>query len=58
MIEMRHLVTADDYLLQYRQTVELTTDPVSGLAEIPAGATPDEQGRYWSDWETVPEVNG
>jgi len=58
MIEMRYLVTENDYLLQYRQTVEVTADPGTGLAEIPAGATLDEKGRYWTDWETVPEVNG
>jgi hypothetical protein len=58
MIELRHLVTENDYLLQYRQTIELTSDPVTGLVDIPAGATTDEQGRYWTDWETVPEVNG
>jgi hypothetical protein len=58
MIELRHLVTETDYLLQYRQTVEVSTNYESGLAEIPPGAIPDDQGRYWTDWETVPEVNG
>ena len=55
---MRYLVTEQDYLLQYRQTIEVTADPGTGLAEIPAGATLDEKGRYWTDWETVPEING
>jgi hypothetical protein len=58
MIEMRFLVTEEDYLLQYRLRLDISADPDTGLAQIPNGAEQSEDGQYWTEWKTVPEVNG